>query len=269
MPNVDGDINKCHRESDDETYQSGLRGPLDDFSPPKLEELKMTATSPHRGGETLGLEALAKVLSNKQYTATFAKPDTAPTAYNPIATTLLSPHMHFGSLSCRKFYWGVQDVVTEYIKSGKKATSPPTSLTGQLLFRDMYFAAQAANGYYFTQTLYNPKVRFIPWHLPSKYGPNPDEPEKQVVMKGQYHVDDPQAEIWFRKWRMGETGFPWIDAIMIQLRTEGFIHHLARHAVACFLTRGGCYIDWERGAEVFEEVSGPPVSYHNAFPSII
>jgi hypothetical protein len=23
--------------------------------------------------------------------------------------------------------------------------------------------------------------------------------------------------------------------------------------VACFLTRGGCYIDWERGAEVFEE----------------
>ena len=40
---------------------------------------------------------------------------------------------------------------------------------------------------------------------------------------------------------------------MRQLRQEGWIHHLARHAVACFLTRGGCYIDWERGAEVFEE----------------
>ena len=26
-----------------------------------------------------------------------------------------------------------------------------------------------------------------------------------------------------------------------------------RHAVASFLTRGGCYISWERGAEVFEE----------------
>jgi cryptochrome len=23
--------------------------------------------------------------------------------------------------------------------------------------------------------------------------------------------------------------------------------------VACFLTRGGCYANWERGAEVFEE----------------
>lgn len=40
---------------------------------------------------------------------------------------------------------------------------------------------------------------------------------------------------------------------MRQLRLEGWIHHLGRHAVACFLTRGGCYIDWERGAEVFEE----------------
>ena len=25
-----------------------------------------------------------------------------------------------------------------------------------------------------------------------------------------------------------------------QLRVEGWIHHLARHMVACFLTRGGC-----------------------------
>ncbi|TVY43495.1 (6-4)DNA photolyase [Lachnellula subtilissima] len=31
------------------------------------------------------------------------------------------------------------------------------------------------------------------------------------------------------------------------------MHHLGRHAVACFLTRGGCYVSWERGAEVFEE----------------
>ena len=36
----------------------------------------------------------------------------------------------------------------------------------------------------------------------------------------------------------GRTGYPWIDAAMTQLREEGWIHHLARHAVACFLTRG-------------------------------
>ena len=67
----------------------------------------------------------------------------------------------------------------------------------------------------------------------------------------------------------------WIDAVMRQrkgmdlwlialtdtqltgntapaVRLEGWIHHLARHSVACFLTRGQCFISWERGAEVFD-----------------
>ena len=52
------------------------------------------------------------------------------------------------------------------------------------------------------------------------------------------------------KWAEGRTGFPWIDAIMTQLRQEGWIHHLARHAVACFLTRGDLWIGWEEGMKV-------------------
>ena len=48
----------------------------------------------------------------------------------------------------------------------------------------------------------------------------------------------------------GRTGYPFIDAIMIQLRQEGWIHHLARHAVACFLTRGDLWISWEEGKKV-------------------
>ncbi len=35
---------------------------------------------------------------------------------------------------------------------------------------------------------------------------------------------------------------------------QGWIHHLARHSVACFLTRGDLYISWERGVDVFEEL---------------
>jgi deoxyribodipyrimidine photolyase len=38
---------------------------------------------------------------------------------------------------------------------------------------------------------------------------------------------------------------------MTQLREEGWIHHLARHAVACFLTRGDLWISWEEGMKVF------------------
>ena len=47
-----------------------------------------------------------------------------------------------------------------------------------------------------------------------------------------------------------QTGLTWINAIMTQLRQEGWIHHLARHAVACFLTRGDLWISWEEGMKV-------------------
>ena len=54
-------------------------------------------------------------------------------------------------------------------------------------------------------------------------------------------------------WAEGRTGFPWIDACMVQLRQEGWIHHLARHSVACFLTRGDLWINWEEGVKVFDK----------------
>lgn len=244
QPESQPDFNCTARQQKDQSYAS-IAGPNGDFAPPTLEELGFpAATTKHRGGETIALTALAKIIVNKEYTATFEKPKTAPTDFEPQATTLLSPHLHFGSLSVREFYWRVQDVVDEF---PGKASQPPVSLTGQLLFRDMYFGAQASLDYSFAQTMHNSHCRFIPWHLPSKV----DHTTKLVT--GEYHIDSPQSDEWFRRWKYGLTGFPWIDALMRQLRQEGWIHHLGRHAVACFLTRGGCYISWERGAEVFEE----------------
>lgn len=55
-------------------------------------------------------------------------------------------------------------------------------------------------------------------------------------------------------WAYGRTGYPFIDAIMRQLRQEGWIHHLGRHTVACFLTRGDLWQSWEKGQQVFEEL---------------
>ena len=79
----------------------------------------------------------------------------------------------------------------------------------------------------FDRILGNPTARQIPWD------------------------DDP---VLLKKWKDGATGYPFIDAIMAQLKETGWIHHLARHMVACFLTRGDCWQSWERGAAVFEEV---------------
>ena len=255
-PVSEPDVNAIQRDNDEKSYSSGLAGPEGDFAVPTLEEIGIkAATSPHRGGESHALKALDGVIKDEDYTATFAKPNTAPTDFEPQSTTLLSPHLHFGSLSCRLFYWRAQDVVDKY---GSKATQPPTSLTGQLLFRDMYFGAQAALGHAFAQTIGNPNCRFVPWHLPSRVVPSSNPPVTETnaadgTSGRDYQIDDAKAEEWFRRWKLGVTGFPWIDALMRQLRHDGWIHHLGRHAVACFLTRGGCYVSWERGASVFEE----------------
>lgn len=40
---------------------------------------------------------------------------------------------------------------------------------------------------------------------------------------------------------------------MAQLRQDGWMHHLARHSVACFLTRGDLWCSWERGRDVFDK----------------
>ncbi|KAK5062807.1 hypothetical protein LTR84_004882 [Exophiala bonariae] len=235
-------------------YETGIMGPAKDFGVPTLEEMGIDpadVTSPHKGGETIGLEVLKSYIENSDYIGTFEKPKTAPTDFEPQATTLLSPHMHFGSVSVRKFWWDVQDVLEQRRKEKKHVSGEPVNLPGQLLFRDMYFATHAKIGFQFGQAVGNSVARFIPWHLQLNYVKG--DQDGKPVSDGTYLVDDPQAEEYFRRWKEGRTGFPWIDALMRQLKLEGWIHHLGRHAVACFLTRGGCYVSWERGAEVFEE----------------
>ena len=36
--------------------------------------------------------------------------------------------------------------------------------------------------------------------------------------------DDGLVREWFERWREGRTGFPWIDALMRQLKQDGWIH---------------------------------------------
>ncbi|PYH82419.1 putative DNA photolyase [Aspergillus uvarum CBS 121591] len=253
IPETELDVNSEHRTKKTETQYHNIMGPKGDFAVPTLEELGIDpsqATTPHRGGESVALRILSDCIEDEDYVSTFEKPKTSPAAFEPQATTLLSPHLHFGTLSVRKFWWDV-DAVLQKRKSEKKPVAHiPTNLPGQLLFRDMYFAAQAALGYAYAQTQGNKIARFVPWHLQSNYS---QVPRGEHLLDGTYTINDPQAETYFRRWKHGRTGFPWIDALMRQLKQEGWIHHLGRHSVACFLTRGGCYVSWERGVEVFEE----------------
>jgi deoxyribodipyrimidine photo-lyase len=55
----------------------------------------------------------------------------------------------------------------------------------------------------------------------------------------------------FEQWRLGETGFPLVDANMRELLLTGFMSNRGRQNVASFLTKN-LGIDWRMGAEWFE-----------------
>ncbi|KAH7565099.1 hypothetical protein JRO89_XS09G0131900 [Xanthoceras sorbifolium] len=214
--------------------------------------------TPFRGGESEALKRLKVSISNKEWVANFEKPKGDPSAYVKPATTVLSPYLKFGCLSSRYFYQCLIDVY----KDVKKHTTPPVSLVGQLLWRDFFYTA-AFGTPNFDRMKGNRICKQIPWN-------NDDE--------------------LLAAWREARTGFPWIDAIMVQVSSEacleiylmqllprsalpylvrvfevsgsallqlrkwGWMHHLARHCVACFLTRGDLFIHWEKGRDVFERL---------------
>jgi deoxyribodipyrimidine photo-lyase len=60
--------------------------------------------------------------------------------------------------------------------------------------------------------------------------------------------DDPVA---FRAWCEGRTGYPIVDAAMLQLRETGWMHNRLRMVVASFLTKH-LLIDYRKGERWFE-----------------
>ncbi|MCO5566787.1 hypothetical protein L7F22_020467 [Adiantum nelumboides] len=192
---------------------------FDDLGYSNLEQEEFT---PFPGGETEALKRLDGSMTDKKWVTEFEKPKGDPTAFIKPATTVLSPYLKFGCLSARLFYSRLKEVYSQ----SKSHSKPPVSLEGQLLWREFFYTA----GYgtpNFDCMVGNPICKQIPW-------------------KDDDHL--------LASWREGRTGFPWIDAAMIQLRKWGWMHHLARHAVACFLTRGDLFVYWEKGRDVFDRL---------------
>ncbi|XP_017540791.1 cryptochrome circadian regulator 3b [Pygocentrus nattereri] len=198
------------------------------FGVPALEELGFDteglAPAVWPGGESEALARIERHLGPDLSTAwqeNFERPkmNSSPLLASPFG---LSPYLRFGCLSCRLFH----SKLTELYKRVKQNGTPSISLYDKLLWREFFYTA-ATNNPRFDRMEGNPICLRIPWER------------------------NPEA---LAKWAEARTGFPWIDAIMTQLRQEGWIHHLSRHAVACFLTRGDLWISWEEGMKVFEEL---------------
>ncbi|TRY91911.1 hypothetical protein DNTS_029629, partial [Danionella cerebrum] len=192
------------------------------FAVPSLSDLGLQVDSEvlWPGGETVGLRRLETHLQSQGWVVNFSKPRTIPNSLLP-STTGLSPYLSLGCLSVRTFYHRLNSIYAQ----SKNHSLPPVSLQGQVLWREFFYTVASATPN-FTRMEGNQICLQMEW----------------------YH--DPEA---LEKWKTARTGFPWIDAIMTQLREEGWVHHLARHAAACFLTRGDLWISWEEGMKVFEE----------------
>lgn len=101
-------------------------------------------TTSIRGGTLEAHRCLDNFLSEPLAVATFSKPHTAPTSLEP-ATTLLSPHLKFGTIGVREIWWGCKKVIDDWRKKGSKGgkeTKEPENMFGQLQFRDMYAVAE-------------------------------------------------------------------------------------------------------------------------------
>ncbi|ORY89279.1 FAD binding domain of DNA photolyase-domain-containing protein [Leucosporidium creatinivorum] len=244
------DLNREWREEGsterDLSFES-FAGPEGDFAVPTMEELGMVATSEIRGGERRALQRFEEWMDDNEKVAEFKKPQTSPAAFEPPSTTQLSPHLKFGTLSPRTFY---HRVLTINRTSSSTPSEPPESLIGQLLWREFFHAQQAATPF-FTRIRGNKVSRYISWALQTRYDEEGEMLSHEEMEKA-FEREEPEAWERFKAWKEGRTGFPWIDALMRQVRETGWMHHLGRHSVACFLTRGQLYVSWERGAEVFD-----------------
>jgi hypothetical protein len=115
-----------------------------------------------------------------------------------ISTTNLSAYLNFGCVSIREAF---------YILKKKFVINSP--LVRQLIWREFYYHL----GYGFIDRFGKSlKIKYDK----IKWGNNSS---------------------WFKKWKEGKTGFPIVDACMMQLNTTGYMHNRGRLIVSSFLIK--------------------------------
>ncbi|MFE7210200.1 cryptochrome/photolyase family protein [Streptomyces sp. NPDC001698] len=129
------------------------------------------------------------------------------------ATSRLSPHLHFGTLS-----------PVELVHRARGAGGPGAeAFVRQLAWRDFHRQVLAAR----------------PAAASADYRTKHDRWRSERSGR-----EDVEA------WREGRTGYPIVDAAMRQLLHEGWMHNRGRLLTASFLTKT-LYVDWRVGARHF------------------
>lgn len=127
-------------------------------------------------------------------------------------TSRLSPHLRIGTIGIRTC-----------IETAYKAQNPQTWIS-ELIWRDFYHMILRRFPHVAQSPFIEAAAR-IPWR-------------------------DAPAD--FAAWCEGRTGYPIVDAAMVQLKRTGWMHNRLRMVVASFLSKH-LLIDWRRGERYFEQ----------------
>lgn len=136
----------------------------------------------------------------------------------------LSVHLRFGTISIRTLARAAHEAA---LRGGADADGAAVWLS-ELIWREFYFMIlhhhpQVAQGRSF-----HPAYDAIRW------------------------LDGPLADDYFAAWRDGRTGYPLVDAAMLQLAQSGYMHNRLRMVSASFLCKD-LGIDWRRGEQLFAD----------------
>lgn len=170
------------------------------------------------GGETEGLKRLHEYLWEKKLLKTYKT--TRSGVLGADFSTKLSAWLSMGCISPRQIFWEVQQY--EKLHGGNDSTH---SLILDLLWRD-YF-------------------RF----MFKKYG---NQFFQKAGFKGEAPAEVANQDELFEKWKTGQTGLPFIDAVMREMNATGYASSRGRQNAATFLVRD-LQVNWILGASYFEE----------------
>jgi len=136
------------------------------------------------------------------------------------STSRLSVHLRFGTLSIR----ALVRMLRERIADGSGGAGAPVWLS-ELIWREFYMMVLYRNPRVVTQSF---KLAFdaVRWD------------------------EGLEADALFAAWCEGRTGYPLVDAAMLQLNRTGFMHNRLRMVTASFLTKD-LGVDWRRGERYF------------------
>ncbi|WP_086739715.1 cryptochrome/photolyase family protein [Streptomyces glaucescens] len=175
---------------------------------PTREEVSERSAGLAAGGEREGRRRLAAWLRSGLAGYADGQDDLAGDA-----TSRLSPHLHFGTLS-----------PVELVHRARRAGGPGAeAFVRQLAWRDFHRQVLAAR---------------------------PEAASADYRTKHDRWRSEHTAHADIEAWRAGRTGYPVIDAAMRQLRHEGWMHNRARLLTASFLAKT-LYVDWRVGAQHF------------------